>query len=138
MKALVLFPLAAALCLPALSAQDSDAAQAQSAELARVMSSVEETLKALENLVVILESIKDTSSADAAAQKLPEIISALKRAEENIEAENAVSQEMQVQLAVKVMPTILNLMPRLETSLQTLETNNCYGSQKLIDVLMNL
>lgn len=138
MKALVLFPLAAALCLPALSAQDSDAAQAQSAELARVMSSVEETLKALENLVVTLESIKDTSSADAAAQKLPEIISALKRAEENIEAENAVSQEMQVQLAVKVMPAILNLMPRLEKSLQTLETNNCYGSQKLIDVLMNL
>ena len=96
MKALVLFPLAAALCLPALSAQDSDSAQAQSAELARVTSSVEETLKALENLVVTLESIKDTSSADAAAQKLPEIISALKRAEENIEAENAVCQEMQV------------------------------------------
>ena len=138
MKALVLFPLAAAFLVPVSFAQAATASDAQSTETARMMSAVDDTLKALEKMVVTLESIKDTASADAAAQQLPEIVSTLKMMEEKLDTEHAVSQQMQRQLSTKAMPVLMELMPRLEKTLQNLESNKCYGSQKLIDVLMNL
>lgn len=132
---MVLFPLAAVLSLPVVSAQEP---VASSAEVTALMSTVEETLQALEKMVEALEKIKDKETADAAAQNLPSLAAALRRAEEKMEGDVAVSQEMQVELMQKVMPKLMVLMPRIEKALNNIETNDCYGSQALKDALMNL
>lgn len=132
---MVIFPLAAVLSLPVVSAQEP---AAPSAEVAAMMSTVQETLGALENMVIALEGIKDKATADAVAQKLPELAAALRRAEEKMEADDAVSLEMQAALMPQVMPKLMELMPRIEKALNNIETNDCYGSQALKDALMNL
>ena len=132
---MVIFPLAAVLSLPVVSAQEL---AAPSAEVAAMMSTVQETLGALENMVIALEGIKDKATADAVAQKLPELAAALRRAEEKMEADDAVSLEMQAALMPQVMPKLMELMPRIEKALNNIETNDCYGSQALKDALMNL
>ena len=132
---MVIFPLAAVLSLPVVSAQEP---AAPSAEVAAMMSTGQETRGALENMVIALEGIKDKATADAVAQKLPELVAALRRAEEKMEADDAVSLEMQAALMPQVMPKLMELMPRIEKALNNIETNDCYGSQALKDALMNL
>ena len=132
---MVIFPLAAVLSLPVVSAQEP---AAPSAEVDAMMSTVQDTLGALENMVIALEGIKDKATADAVAQKLPELAAALRRAEEKMEADDAVSLEMQTALMPQVMPKLMELMPRIEKALNNIETNDCYGSQALKDALMNL
>ena len=122
---MVIFPLAAVLSLPVVSAQEP---AAPSAEVAAMMSTVQETLGALENMVIALEGIKDKATADAVAQKLPELAAALRRAEEKMEADDAVSLEMQAALMPQVMPKLMELMPRIEKALNNITFSKAIGS----------
>lgn len=139
----IAFIAAAALCSSFAIAQDAPVTATEqpiaatcSPEDAEAL--VDEVIASLTEVVEVLESIQDKASADAAVAKLDAVRVRMEAAQAKMDALGQPDEATQEKLAIKLLPALFNLSPRLEAAGQRISDNDCYGSDALKSAMEGL
>ncbi len=131
--------LAAALvCCPLVLAQDAAAPAAPAATAVssdEAEAAVDSVIAAMNELLATLETIKDKASADAAAVKLEDIKARVLASQDSLDKISSMDEESQQKIAMKLLPAVFMLAPRMEKVTAALEENDFYGSEALKAVM---
>ena len=128
----IAFLAAAVFCNPVAFAQEAPVA-ATVAPAADAEAVADAILAKMEDVVVVLESVNDRATADAAAEKLAAI-----KAEVDALAGAALDKPDEATLErieQKTMTVLLTLAPRLEEAGNRIEENDFYGSEALMNII---
>lgn len=132
----IAFIAAAALCSSFAIAQDAPLTTTQE-PIAAVCSPeeaeaiVDEVIAALTEVTETLESIQDKASADAAVSRLEAVKARMIEAQAKMDTAGQPDEATQEKLAMKLLPALFNLSPRMEAAAKRIEENDCYGSEAL-------
>lgn len=129
MKKLLVILLSLFCCLQLQAVQLSDSTFGRSPEEnARI---VEDCLTAMNNVLVTYEGIKDTASADAAADRLKSLHQVM---QEKVDAVNKIDQSdkaTQDLFFTKLVPMLFVNGARTKEAFERIRQNDYYGSEKL-------
>lgn len=89
----------------------------------------------MNEMLTAVESIKDKASADAAAVKLEDIKSRVLASQDSLEKISSLDEESQQKIAMKLLPAVFMLAPRMEKVTAALEENDFYGSEALKSIM---
>lgn len=137
----------AALCSSMVFAQEAPVAPAPEAVApealvtctpAEAEAIVDEVIASLTEVTEVLESITDTASADAAVEKIEALKVRMEAAQVKMDSLGEPDEATQEKLAVKLLPALFTLAPRMEAAMQRIAENNCYDSAALMSVMENL
>ena len=126
---------AAVFCSPVTFAQEAPVAATVVAPAADAEALVDTILGKLEEMVVVLESVNDRASADAAAEKINAIKVEVEALTAQGEALGEPDEETQERLAQKAMMVLFTIAPRIEEAGARIEENAFYGSEALEAVI---
>lgn len=127
---------AALLCCPLVTAQDAatpaaTTAPATAASAADAEAAADAVIAAMNELVTVLETIKDKASADAAAVKLGDIKARMESMQAALDGMDSLDEATQQKIGMKLLPAVFMLAPRMEKAAENLEANDCFGSDAL-------
>lgn len=107
-----------------------------SAEAQPYLDMAQEVITAVRNLTTVLETVKDTASADAAATQVRSLTVAMQQLQARAEAmprpSAAVEQQVRSRINVQEIQQLAN---SFMSSFIRIGMNNAYGSQALLDSL---
>lgn len=130
----IAFIAAAALCSSFAIAQDAPATQEPIAAVCspeEAEAVLDEVIASLTEVTDTLESIQDKASADAAVSRLEAVKARMIEAQAKMDALGQPDEATQEKLAMKLLPALFNLSPRMEAAGQRIVENDCYGSEAL-------
>lgn len=134
--------VAALLCCPLVSAQEPAAPTAPAAPAAAATLTPDEAraaadtvIAAMTELVAILESVTDKTSADAAVAKLEALKTRMEATQAKLEGMSGLDEAVQQEIGMKMLPALFMIAPRMEKVSEALEANDFYGSEALKGIL---
>ncbi len=130
----IAFLAAAVFCSPVAFAQEAPVA-ATVAPAADAEAVVDAILAKLEEMVVVLESVNDRATADAAAEKIAAIKAEVDDLTAQGEALGEPDEATQERIAQKAMTVIFTIAPRIEKAGSRIEEHDFYGSEALKNII---
>ena len=127
--------MAALLCCPLVQAQQPAAPAAAEITVAEAEAAVGDLIAVMNETLDILEQVKDKASADAAAEKIAAVKPRMLAAQTTFDKVSSLDEATQEKLAMKLLPAMFMLAPRMEKVTEALETQKFYGSDALKTVL---
>lgn len=136
-------PLMAQEAAPAAPAAPAPAPETQApavdqAEYAKYQAPLRETISCMTQLMETLKGVNSKESADAAAPKVKEILANMEKLQAQAEGLATAPAEIQQKLQAEFEPQIQGVIGSMGAVFIPLLTNQCYGSQALMDAMMPL
>jgi hypothetical protein len=130
MKKMLIFA-AALLCCPVLQAVQAPSETPFARPVEETAKMIDECLVAMNDVLTTYEAIKDTQSADAAAEKLKPLHIRMQEAVDKVNSIGEPDAATQNLFMTKLLPMLFVNGARTQAALERIRENDYYGSEKL-------